>query len=305
METAVPDESQPPLSQRRRGQGWVHLGAAGQDYVAELQARFKDRLPPTNGANGPGGDCGNSKPSGPPRCPECNWEIKPGVHGWLATGEWTHDDKYGNVYGIRPCPSCAGAVARRRQFERFRALMAESRLPKIAEQWTFDSFPQHPGKREALKDAAAFARGDMRQAFTSLYLYGSYGGGKTGLALCILRARLEQTQPGLFWAMPDLLSRIKQTYDARNEDTENALIRQLVDVDFLVLDDLGAEKASEWQREKLYQIVNGRMLEGRETVYTSNFSPVDIAQHVGQRVADRIEYRCLPSEVGGANLRRD
>lgn len=274
--------------------------------MAEWRERWKDRLPPaTNGPSGPGASSANSKPAEPPKCPECGWPIKPGEHGWLRTGEWEHDDKAGNVYGIRPCPSCSGAVVRRRQFERFRALMAESRIPRIAEQWTFESFPQFPGKREPLRDATMFARGEMRAAFTSLYLYGPYGGGKTGLALCILRARLEDTQPGLFWTLPDLLSRIKATYDPKAEDSENELIRRLVDVDFLVLDDLGAEKASEWQREKLYQIVNGRMLEGRETVYTSNYSPVDIAQHVGQRVADRIEYRCFPVEVGGANLRKD
>jgi len=238
-------------------------------------------------------------------CPECQFAVSETHHGWLKTDRRMYDDELGMMVDeLQPCPSCSGAVARRARFEQYRTLMQQARLPRASETWTFETFPMLAGKAEAVKETAMYARGAARATFTNLYLFGAFGGGKTGLAVCVARARLEQAQPVLFWTLPDLLTRIKATYDPKREESENELIEQLGTVDMLILDDLGTEKPSEWQREKLYQIINRRMNDDRETVFTSNVTPYDLEAHVGTRIVDRILYHCLPVELAGVNLRR-
>ena len=202
-----------------------------------------------------------------------------------------------------PCPSCSGDVRQRRHYERFERLLEESQLPKGWRDWTFETFPQDADKREAVSDAASFARGQYRPHFVNCLISGPFGTGKTGLAVCILRAFLAKLRPALLWTAPDLLTRIKATYREDGEG-EEALLRRLVEVDLLVLDDLGAERASDWQREKLYQVLNGRMASERETVFTSNGDADALRSVLGERILERIEFRCMPIDLTGRNLRR-
>jgi DNA replication protein DnaC len=293
-----------PLTAR---QELVRLGdVAGAEtfraYLEELRARRNAR---SSGSATPGS--AYDAPGLAKRatlCPECQFPVAEGRHGWLKTGRRAYDGARGmEVDELVPCPSCMGAYGRRADFERFRSLMAEARLPRQSEGWTFGTFPA-AGKEEALRDTAMYARGEQRGTFTNLYLFGPYGSGKTGLAVCVLRARLERREAALFWTMPDLFMRIKATYDPAREESENDLIERLGGVPLLVLDDIGTEKPSEWQREKLYQILNRRMNEDLATVFTSNMTPFQLEAHVGERIVERIEFRCLPVEVGGENLRR-
>jgi len=272
-------------------------------YLEELRTRRRER----NSGSDPAER--NSMPSWLPKapelCPECQFPVNETQHGWLGSDHRIYDSEIGMTTNeLIPCPSCSGAVGRRAAFERYRRLMEDARLPRASEHWTFETFPLLAGKGEAVRDVAMYARGENRSTFTNLYISGPFGTGKTGLAVCVLRARLQQGMPALFWTLPDLLTRIKATYDAKREESENALIDQLGSVNLLVLDDLGTEKPSDWQREKLYQIVNRRMNDDRETVFTSNMTPFELEAHVGPRIVERIEYRCLPVELGGVNLRR-
>jgi DNA replication protein DnaC len=279
-----------------------------QTFKAELEELRQRRKERSNGSEAPEQKWTSyDAPWLPKRteiCPECQYPVEEGRSGKIKTGRRVYLEDLGMMGDEEmPCPSCSGAVARRERFERYRSLMAEARLPRYSEQWTFETFPMH-GKESALHDVTTFARGKVRSTFTNLYISGPFGVGKTGLAVCVARARLEQEQPVLFWTLPDLLTRIKATYDASRAESEDELIERLGSVDLLVLDDVGTEKPSEWQREKLYQILNRRMNDDLETVFTSNMTPFQLEAHVGERIVERIEFHCLPVELAGVNLRR-
>lgn len=298
------------MQKRPRRAGLTKLGdlaelQAFKEHLEELRNRRKERSEQSSGSGTPESSYDAPwLPKRPDLCPECRFPVVEGQHGWLKTGRRVYEEERGmTVDELIPCPSCMGAYARRADFQRFRSLMAEARLPRASEGWTFETFPM-AGKEEALRDAAMFARRENRSTFTNLYLFGPYGCGKTGLAICVLRARLEGLEAALFWTMPDLFMRIKATYEASREESENDLIERLSSVPLLVLDDIGTEKPSEWQREKLYQILNRRMNEDLETVFTSNMTPYELEAHVGERIVERIEFRCLPVIVAGVNLRR-
>ncbi len=52
------------------------------------------------------------------------------------------------------------------------------------------------------------------------------------------------------------------------------ILRPVMDADLLVLDDLGAEKTSEWVEETMNLIVNTRYNERRLTIFTSNYDDI-------------------------------
>ena len=70
------------------------------------------------------------------------------------------------------------------------------------------------------------------------------------------------------------------------------LARRPRHVDLLHLDDLGAERATDWVLEQLYSIVNARYEEERSLVITTNLDPEQLAEQIGPRTVSRISEIC-------------
>src|SRR5918996_5569964 len=86
-----------------------------------------------------------------------------------------------------------------------------------------------------------------------LWLMGDVGTGKTSLAMLVSKAALESGRSVAIYSLPRLLARIRRTYDADpGEDSYLDFFERLTSVDLLHVDDLGAEKRSDWVLEQLY-----------------------------------------------------
>jgi len=144
-----------------------------------------------------------------------------------------------------------------------------------------------------LPESLAAKLGERR----SLYLHGPVGCGKTHTVAAIA---LEWLQP-IRWAnVPALLETIRRSFNDNQATVDDvATTRRIV-----VLDDLGAEKPSEWVRERLYQIINHRYENDLTTVITSNLSVDDLAKRVGARNSSRIYELCEAIELRGMDRRR-
>ncbi len=120
----------------------------------------------------------------------------------------------------------------------------------------------------------------------SVVLTGNPGCGKTHLAV----AMMKHTGSGTFITIPDLLLKIRDTFhsDGTSSMTEKELIEQYCEVGFLVLDDLGAEKSTEYSITTLYLIINRRINDEKKTVITTNLSMQQISESLGDRVASRL-----------------
>lgn len=73
----------------------------------------------------------------------------------------------------------------------------------------------------------------------------------------------------------------------------------------LIIDDIGAEKMTEWVREAFYRIVNSRYEKELPTFFTSNLSLDELSEHVGDRVASRISEMCHVVSLGTEDRRQN
>jgi DNA replication protein DnaC len=108
-----------------------------------------------------------------------------------------------------------------------------------------------------------------------LWFDGPVGTGKTSLAILVAKAAKEAGRSYAVYPVPRLLAEIKRTFDRDASDSYMGFFRRLCSVDLLVLDDLGAEKQTEWVLEQLYSIVNERWQDRRSIVVTTNFPDPD------------------------------
>ena len=75
-------------------------------------------------------------------------------------------------------------------------------------------------------------------------------------------------------------------------------------MDLLHLDDLGAEKRTEWVLEQLYSIVNERWQDQRSLVVTTNATEGELKEQVGERIVSRLSEMCVTIPIMGNDLRR-
>ena len=138
-----------------------------------------------------------------------------------------------------------------------------------------------------------------------LWLMGDVGTGKTTLAMLVSKAAVEAGRTVAIYSLPRLLARIRRTYDADpGEDSYLEFFRRLTSVDLLHIDDLGAEKSSDWVLEQLYAIVDDRYQSQRAMVVTTNLKPGELEDQIGPRTVSRLVEICGdPLPLFGDDLR--
>jgi len=184
-------------------------------------------------------------------------------------------------------------------------------IPRRYQHCTIDNFKVY---NESLERAAAQAR-KLAEEFPAvgrgLFLEGQPGVGKTHLAVAVLKQVMQTAGArGLFYDTRDLLRVIRGTYNASTHTTELDILRPVMTADLLVLDDLGAEKTSEWVEETMNLIVNTRYNERRPTIFTTNYEDVpdetnldSLKVRVGFRMHSRLHEMCEFLEYEGPDFR--
>ena len=97
---------------------------------------------------------------------------------------------------------------------------------------------------------------------------GPVGTGKTTLAMLVSKAALEAGRSVAIYSLPRLLNEIRDTHRAERSHVD--LLDRLTAVDLLHVDDVGAERTTDWVLEELYSIVNARYEDQRSMVITTN-----------------------------------
>ena len=154
---------------------------------------------------------------------------------------------------------------------------------------TFETWRARKGTAEAFKAAKVFSEGKAPHPF--LTLCGPYGTGKSHLAVAIAYTWI-MADRGMAWyyQVERLLDELRRGYnreDGASEDTYR-LLDTVIGCSLLVLDDLGAQKGTDWATAKLDEIIDGRYAHGRYTVITTNRALNEHPPRIADRLAEGV-----------------
>lgn len=226
-------------------------------------------------------------------CRRCHAEIEPRM---IAVGERSFR------VPRRFCDPCA-ALEEAERFEaaRLAAEGAETAakarlLAKIPDRYR-EAQADHP-------DVLEWLGGFLEGSPSNLMIGGPVGTGKTRQAWGIWREIVERGRACSFQfgRVSALLDRLRPGPDGSTR--EPGLLEACQTVPLLILDDLGAQKTTDWAAERLYEIIDERYVNLRPTVVTSNRSSTEIAETVGERLVSRISEDCRTVLIVGPDRRR-
>lgn len=172
------------------------------------------------------------------------------------------------------------------------------------------------GRMKAIELAEQFVSNyEPGKKMKGLYLYGSFGVGKTYILGAIANALAKKNISSLIVYVPEFFRELKSSL---HDQTINEKLEYVKKVPVLMLDDIGAESMSSWVRDDLLgPILQYRMLENLPTFFTSNFDLQQLAHHLtysqrgeeeqmkAARIMERIRYLAQPVEIKGRNRRLD
>lgn len=117
------------------------------------------------------------------------------------------------------------------------------------------------------------------------------GSGKTMVACCLANEIMKRYKKSVkFTTSLRIIDEIKNTWGSR-ENAEGKLIEDLSRTEILIIDDFGADSGKDWINERFYSIINGRYVDRKITIFTSNCQISELKYD--ERITNRILERSL------------
>lgn len=216
-------------------------------------------------------------------------------------GEFEARNFLGRVWS--KCPECVREDEERKRQEeeaaarKARRLAWESKIgaagiPERFQTRTLDTFEaKTPGQQHALDVAKTYAANftDALKTGRCLLFVGRPGTGKTHLAVGIgLRIMGAENRTVLFTTVMRAIRRVKDSWAKDSHETESQAIGSLTYPDLLILDEVGVQFGSDFERNIMFDVLNERYEKRRPTILLSNLEKDELVGFLGERVFDRM-----------------
>ena len=219
------------------------------------------------------------------------------------------------------CPHCHGTGWRPVEREGSRAVEVctcrqqlyergadqRARIPRRYRKCDFESFDitiAQDESRLSLDNALMQAKGFVKEyplVEKGLLFLGKPGVGKTHLTVAILKELMAQKKADcLFYSFQELLQQIRDSYNPVSLSTETEVLRPVLETDVVAIDDLGANRVSDWVEDTVTYILNYRYNQKKLTLITSNLpdNPKEVQERspsgkyrIGDTLTDRVGLR--------------
>ena len=187
-------------------------------------------------------------------------------------------------------------AALEREQLKWKAKINGAAIPERFKDRTLDSYiAKTTGQKKALAFAKEYAENfdQVIKTGRSAIFVGKVGTGKTHLAVGIALSIMQQQRSPVFVTVQRLIRRVKDSWRTK-EETESEVIDAFASPDLLILDEVGVQFGSEFEKQLLFDVLNERYEKLKPSILLSNIPSEQLSDYLGERVTDRLR------ENGGA-----
>lgn len=209
---------------------------------------------------------------------------------------------YGDVYsGCETCCQEKEEKAKRereaseRQQEKMRWLskIGDAGIPERFKQRTLETYvvDTNNSKQQKIfnfcKDYAANFQ-QIRKTGQSFMMLGTVGTGKTHLSIGVALEVMKNGNSAVFSSASKIFRAIKDTYHKGSHQKESEVMAIYTQCDLLIIDEVGVQRGSDFEKETFFDVINERYENMRPTIILSNLTIEEIKVFLGERVFDRL-----------------
>lgn len=192
---------------------------------------------------------------------------------------------------------------KRQEMQRLERLKASSLMDAKLKAARLDGYQVDGDNQKIYNLAGNYVKrfDEMCEKRQGLLFWGTVGTGKSYTAACIANELLNQMIPVVMTSFVKILQNIQG-----NPDEEERIMAGLNTAKLLIIDDLGAERSTDYALEKVYNIIDSRYLSGKPLILTTNMTLKDMQESEDiryRRIYDRIFEMCFPVRFAGRSWR--
>ena len=173
---------------------------------------------------------------------------------------------------------------------KWKAKITGAAIPERFKDRTLESYvAKTSGQQKALAFATEYAENFdlvLREGRSAIFV-GKVGTGKTHLAIGIALSIMQQQRSALFVTVQRLIRRVKDSWHTK-EETESQVVDVFASPDLLVLDEVGVQFGSEFEKQVLFDVLNTRYENRKPSILLSNIPKEQLSDYLGERVTDRL-----------------